>query len=267
MPEFSRPELTQYYEVDGKGPPLLLLGGMLSDSATWGPLLPLMTKDFTVIRPDNRTTGRTMPWDATVSVAEMAADAIALMHHLGHDRFHVAGHSMGGLMALEIAGLVPDLVASAGVFASGRYRVPRTMAVFDALLTIRRAPMGEEMWLRGLYPWIFQPGFFDDADNVAQALAASLAYPYAQTADAMALQIEALRSFRPQCDPAGLKCPVFVAYAGQDILIPPEVARAGFQVIPDLTEVTIENAGHSIVWDAPKELAGHLHRFLAAHPI
>jgi pimeloyl-ACP methyl ester carboxylesterase len=267
MPDFIRPELSQHYEVDGDGPPLLLLAGLLSDSATWAPLVALLKDRFTVIRPDNRTTGRTAPWDAPVSVAAMAQDAIALMAHLGHAKFHVAGHSMGGLMALEIAGLVPQHVATAGVLASGRYRVPRTMAVFDALLAIRRAPHGEEMWLRGLYPWMFRPGFFEDPDNVPQAIAAALAYPHAQTADAMALQIEALRSFRPQTNVAELGCPIFVAYAGQDLLIPPDVARAGFQAIPDLTEVTIEDAGHSIVWDAPEELAGHMRNFLNAHPI
>lgn len=267
MPKFSRPELTQHYEIDGSGPPLLLLGGMMSDSATWGPLVPLLIDAFTVIRPDNRTTGRTTPWDARATVADMVSDAIALMAYLGHARFHVAGHSMGGLMALEIAGLAPEQVASASVLASGRVRVPRTMAVFDSLLAIRRAPKGEEMWLHALYPWIFRPAFFEDPETASQAMSAALAYPYKQSADGMALQIEALRGFRPQSNPADLTCPVFVAYAGEDLLIPPSAARASFQAIPNLTEVTIAQAGHSIVWDAPDAVAEHLRCFLNDHPL
>ena len=267
MPDLALPDVSLHYEVDGSGPPLMLLAGLLSDNATWGPLVQQLQNHFTVIRPDNRTTGRTAQFDAPVSVAAMAQDAIALMNHLGHEKFHVAGHSMGGLMALEIAGMVPDHVVSASVLASGRFRVPRTMAVFDALLAIRRGSEGERMWLRGLYPWIFRPGFFDTPRNISMAMEASLAYPYAQTADGMALQIEALRSFRPQTNVAELKCPVFVAYAGHDLLIPPDVARGGFQTIPDLTEVTIEDAGHSIAWDAPEELAGHMKAFLDQHAI
>lgn len=126
MPELPLDEVTLHYEVDGSGPPLLLLAGMLSDSAAWGAFLPLIKDHFTVIRPDNRTTGRTVPWDAPADCSLMAQDAVALMNHLGFDRFHVGGHSLGGLLSLEIAHMVPDQVASCAVLASGRIRVPRT---------------------------------------------------------------------------------------------------------------------------------------------
>jgi pimeloyl-ACP methyl ester carboxylesterase len=123
------------------------------------------------------------------------------------------------------------------------------------------------MWLRALYPWIFGQGFFADAANVDIALEAALAYPHAQTADAMAHQIEMFRAFRPKADVATLHCPTLVLYAGQDILVPPEVARPSFRSIPRLTEATLPDAGHSIVWDAPEEVARHLSSFLAQHPL
>lgn len=262
MPDLERDDITLHFEVDGSGPPLLLHAGMLSDSATWAPLVPLLADRFTVIRPDNRTTGRTLPVDAPNSVAHMAGDALALMKHLGHDRFHVAGHSMGGLMALELASTAPNQVITASVLASGRVRMPRTVAVFDALLAIRRAPQGEEMWLRGLYPWIFGQPFFEDPQNVETALEAALAYPFAQTTQGMAHQIEMFRAFRPRADVSKLRCPVLVLYAGQDLLVPPALARPGFASVPDLTEATIDHAGHSIVWDAPQEVADHLRTFM-----
>ena len=266
MPELARDGITLHYEVDGTGPPLLLHAGMLSDSASWTPLVPRLADRFTVIRPDNRTTGRTRPADVPNGAAEMAGDALALMDHLGHDRFHVAGHSMGGLMAMELAHLAPGRVATVGVLASGRVRSPRTTAVFDALLAVRRGPRGEELWLRALFPWLFGPAFFEAARNLEDALAASLAYPHAQTADAMARQIEMFRNFRPVADPATLACPTLVIYAGQDLLIPPALARPGFRRVPDLTEVTVEAAGHSVVWDAPDAVADAMRAFLSRHP-
>ncbi|MBD3665131.1 alpha/beta fold hydrolase [Sulfitobacter sp. TSTF-M16] len=265
MPELKRDDITLHFEVDGSGPPLVLNAGMLSDSATWAPLVPLLSDHFTLIRPDNRSTGRTVPHDAPNSAAHMAADVLALMDHLGHDAFHIAGHSMGGLMAMEIAGLAPDRVTTATVMASGRVRMPRTAAVFDGLLAIRQAPQGEELWLRALYPWIFGQAFFADPANVNTALEAALAYPHAQTAEGMAHQIEMFRAFRPKTDVSQLGCPILVLYAGQDVLVPPEVARPTFHPIPDLTEVTVPDAGHSIVWDAPQTVAEHLLAFLAQH--
>ena len=95
MPKLERPDLSLHYEVTGNGPPLLLLAGFMSDHASWTPLVPLLAGHFSCIAPDNRTTGQTTPWDAPVSVKHMADDAVALMDHLGHDRFHIVGHSMG----------------------------------------------------------------------------------------------------------------------------------------------------------------------------
>ena len=99
------------------------------------------------------------------------------MDHLGHDRFSVAGHSLGGLLSLELASMAPDRVTKAGVLASGRVRSPRTMAVFEALLTLRKQANGEEMWLRALYPWIFGQAFFETPENIDMALEAALASP------------------------------------------------------------------------------------------
>lgn len=267
MPDLSLPDITLHYEVDGSGPPLLLLAGMLSDSATWVGLTPLLTNHFTVIRPDNRSTGRTGPWDAPISVQQMAADALAVMDHLGHNTFHVAGHSMGGLMAMELTGLPQGRVQTLSILASGRVRSPRTSAIFDALLAIRRAPEGEELWLRALYPWIFGPGFFETPGNVDTALAAALSYPHGQSLEAMAHQMTALKGYRPSVNPAQITCPTLVLYAGQDVMIPPALAKPGFADLPNLTETTIKDAGHSIFWDAPEETANHLRRFaLAAQP-
>lgn len=266
MPDLSLPDLSLHYAVEGSGPPMLMLAGMMSDSASWGALAPLLAPHFTLIRPDNRSTGRSTPWDAPISVATMARDALALMDHLGHDRFHAVGHSMGGLMAMELWGLAPERIAALSILASAPVRAPRTMAVFDALLAIRRAPEGERLWLRALYPWVFAPGFFTDPDNVETALAAALAYPHAQSAEAMAHQMEALRGFRPTVRPADLTCRCQVLHGAEDLLIPRAAAEAAFAAIPGVVQHTLPDAGHSIHWDAPEAVARHLCQFHQTTP-
>ena len=262
MPDLQQSDISLHYEVSGNGPPLLLLAGMLSDGATWMPLLPLLEPHFTLIRPDNRTTGRTTPWDAPASVSQVADDAVALMDHLGHERYHIAGHSMGGLMGLEIAGLHPQRVSSLTILASGAVRIPRSMAMFEALLDIRNGrPDGEALWLKALYPWIFWPSFFDDSANTQTALDAALAYPFAQTADAMALQIDALRNFRPRTRPSDATCAVQALHAEHDILIPVQAAITSFEAIPNIQQHIVPDAGHSIIWDAPDVVAKHIIQF------
>lgn len=266
MPDLALSEVTLHYEIGGNGPPLLMLAGMLSDSASWGPVITPLEARHIVIRPDNRTTGRTTPWDAPVSVGHMAKDAQSLMAALGHDRFHLVGHSMGGLMAMELAGLMGDRIASLSILASAPVRVPRTMAVFDTLREIRAGANGETLWLKALHPWVFRPDFFADPENTRIAVDAALAYPYAQTLPAMAHQIEALRSFKPETCPSHIACPTQVLFAEHDLLIPEGPARDAFSAIPNVSQYTIADAGHSIHWDAPEAVIDRILVFTASHP-
>lgn len=267
MPDIDLEDITLHYEVDGSGPPLLLLAGMLSDSATWAGLLPHLTEHFTVIRPDNRSTGRTQLNGAPVDCAAMGRDALALMDALGHARFHCAGHSLGGLLTLELASAHPDRIATGTVLASGRVRSMRTRNLFDTLLAIRRAPQGEALWLRALYPWIFGDAFFERPDSVQTALDAALAYPYAQTVDAMAAQIEAFRNFRPVARLENITAPMLILYAEQDIMVPPSTARASLEGLANARHIEVPGAGHSIVWDATERVAAELNGFLADNPL
>lgn len=262
MPELALSDVTLHYEISGEGPPLLLLAGMLSDSATWLPLLPLLEPHFTIVRPDNRSTGRTVPNDKPIEVAQVVDDARALMAHLEFGTFHIAGHSMGGLMGMELAGLAPDSASTLTILASAPVRIPRGMAMFDSLLAIRQSgPAGEELWLKALYPWIFGPKFFENPENVPNAVEAALAYPHGQTAEAMALQIKSLAGFRPRARMSDITCPVQTVFAQEDVLIPNAAALDAFQTIKGVEQHMVPDAGHSIVWDAPEAVAARIMDF------
>ncbi|WP_223421477.1 alpha/beta fold hydrolase [Tateyamaria pelophila] len=263
MPNLDRPDLSLHYEMTGNGPPLLMLAGFMSDHASWTPLVPLLSAHFTCIRPDNRTTGRTTPWDAPVSITHMADDATALMDHLGHERFHVVGHSMGGIIALDIAHQTPARVASASVAASAPVRLPRNTALFASLIAIRRSNAAPDTWLRALFPWLFNPDLYKNPDAVETAVAESLAYPHGQSADAMEHQLTALRDFDGKllAHPA---CPAQALMGAVDLLIPPPHIKA---VLGHLPHHIIDGAGHSIHWDAPDAVAGHIVAFAKQNSI
>ena len=204
-----------------------------------------------------------MPNDAPIEIAQVVDDAVALMDDLCHERFDIAGHSLGGLMAMEIAGLCPGRVRSLTILASAPVRIPRGMAMFNTLLAIRQSGRaGEELWLRALYPWIFAPKFFEDPQRVENALAASLAYPHAQTAEAMAKQIKALGQYRPRSRMSDVAAPALVVQAEEDILIPNAQARDAFAALQDVRFASIPDAGHSVVWDAPEAVATSILGFI-----
>lgn len=262
MPILARPDVRLHYEVDGAGPPLLLIAGMCSDGASWLPLLPWLTPHFTVIRPDNRTTGRTAPWDAPASVPIFAADCAALLDHLGHARAHVLGHSMGGLIALELAAARPGLVATATLLAAAPLRLARNVALFEALLAIRDAGGPPDLWLRAFFPWLFASEAFETPGAIDAAVAAALAYPFAQGAAAMRHQLAALAGHVPAAPAKGV---AMQAVLGEgDLLIPETAARAALGEMP---VHVLPRAGHSVHWDAPVEVAVRLRAFAEARPL
>jgi haloacetate dehalogenase len=92
----------------GSGPPLLLLHGHPRTHATWHRVAPLLARDHTIVCPDLRGYGAstappTRSDHAQASKRAMAADMLALMRTLGHERFAVAGHDRGSYVAFRLA--------------------------------------------------------------------------------------------------------------------------------------------------------------------
>src|SRR3954451_9822305 len=92
----------------GDGPPVVLLHGHPRTHTTWHRVAPLLAREHTVVCPDMRGYGESTapparPDHAQASKRAMAADFVELMRGLGHDRFAVAGHDRGSLVALRLA--------------------------------------------------------------------------------------------------------------------------------------------------------------------
>ena len=93
----------------GSGPPVLLLHGHPRTSATWHRVAPrLLDAGFSVVCPDLRGYGRSRgpaadPDHTAHSKRAVARDMLAVMRHLGHERFCLAGHDRGSYVALRLA--------------------------------------------------------------------------------------------------------------------------------------------------------------------
>ncbi len=123
MAVFSRGDVHIHYDEAGDGFPVLLIapGGMRSEVSFWNgtPWNPItqLASEYRVIAMDQRNAGRsTAPVSGDDGWATYADDQLALMDHLGIDRFHVAGMCIGGPYILGLIDAAPERVASGVVF-------------------------------------------------------------------------------------------------------------------------------------------------------
>lgn len=109
------------YIDEGQGEPLLLIHGFTANiQAQWSSVLPALKTQFRVIALDNRGHGESdKPHDPEKYGAEMAEDSIRLLDHLGVEKAHVAGYSMGGFITMKLLATHPDRFQSAIVAGAG----------------------------------------------------------------------------------------------------------------------------------------------------
>lgn len=260
MPDLDRPDARLHYEVSGRGPPVLMVAGFMSDSASWAPLLPLLEPHLTLIRPDNRTTGRTTPWDAPVSMEHWVGDLAALLDHLDLPRAHVVGHSLGGNIGWALAATAPERVASLLTLGSAPIATLRNTDLFRALIAIRRSDAPPDTWLRALFPWLFSEDVYWTRGAVSAAIEAALSYPHAQSADAMEHQLNVMKTVDPAPFEAPPPVPFHAVLSRDDLLVPLD------RSLPSLEGVRttiLDGPGHSIHWDAPETVARLIREMVA----
>lgn len=109
MPDFAAPDGARlHYADEGEGLPLLALPGLTRNGGDFDHLAPHL-REVRLIRLDSRGRGRSdFTGPATYTVPQEAADALALLDHLGLARAAVLGTSRGGLVAMWLAATAPD---------------------------------------------------------------------------------------------------------------------------------------------------------------
>src|SRR5215217_1799615 len=92
-----------YYERGGSGPRLLFCNGSGATLESSAPVIERFRRHFDVLAHDQRGLGRTSVPPGPYTMADYAADAGALLDHVGWDQCAVAGVSFGGMVAQELA--------------------------------------------------------------------------------------------------------------------------------------------------------------------
>jgi len=170
MPLTSLPTgIDMYYGVEGRGDPLLLIMGTAADHTTWSAQVEAYRDHFRVITFDARGTGRSThpePIDE-YSMRILADDAVALLDHLGVERAHVSGLSLGSATAQELAINHPEKVATLQLHCTwGRSDEWFRRMIESMEFAVAHDDFGT--YIRTALLWVASPAFLNEQpDDVA----------------------------------------------------------------------------------------------------
>ncbi|MFO1312275.1 MAG: alpha/beta fold hydrolase [Burkholderiales bacterium] len=261
MPAFPHDGISTWYERKGSGRPLMLVAGLAADNAFWAPSLEALAARHDVVMPDNRGAGRTTPLDAPAGIRAMADDCIALADHLGFARFSVAGHSMGGMIAQDLAIRHPGRVDKLVLASTAPWASPRDNALF-ATWSDLFARIDRPLWFRNLFFWVLSPAFLGSAKAVDALVALAAGYPYQQTPPAIAHQVAAIAAFDARAELSALTARTLVMAGTRDLVFGIDAAAALAKSIPRATFAPIEGAAHSFPIESPQAFTERALEFL-----
>ncbi len=107
------------YRAGGRGPVLVLVHGITNSSASWEPVLSLLAQNFTIVAPDLLGHGDSAKPRGDYSLGASASLLRDLLLALGHERATIAGHSLGGGIAMQYTYQFPERVDRLVLVSSG----------------------------------------------------------------------------------------------------------------------------------------------------
>jgi pimeloyl-ACP methyl ester carboxylesterase len=251
--------------------PLLLIMGLGMQMIHWdGEFCELLAgRGFHVIRFDNRDAGLSskiqgpvpnvmrlmagMPAQVPYRLHDMAGDTFGLLDHLGIERTHVVGASMGGMigqtMAIERPERVLSLASMLSTTGDRRVGTPK-LRVWSVLM--RRAPQDRDAYVRyfaKVFRMIGSPAYRVDEQRTRELAAAT--YDRCHDPAGTARQLGAIMASGSRTEALReLDVPTLVIHGESDPLVPLRAGQATARAIPGAELITIPGMGH----DMPREL-------------
>jgi pimeloyl-ACP methyl ester carboxylesterase len=235
--------------------PLLLLHGLMMSAAAWADVVPLLTGHHDVVAP-NATGHRGGPaLNGPASIRALTDHTERLLDARGLGRVHIAGNSMGGWMAIELARRGRALTVCA--FSPAGFWTPGAGDEIHATNMVRRVRRRVRM-VRTVAPALlcFAPlrrlAMRDSAEHGdrltrGQALGAVLDVVGCRAAE------DILKSSESVAPLDSLPCPITLAWSARDRILPPDVnGVTARERIPQASYILLPDVGHIPMVDAPR---------------
>ncbi|MEN4011042.1 MAG: alpha/beta hydrolase [Chloroflexota bacterium] len=243
-------------ETHGEGVPLVLLHGFPLNRSIWKPIIPLLKEKARLILPDLRGYGESPKDIEEYSMRLLAADVVALLNRLQVDKVVLAGHSMGGYVALEFAHAYPNRLSGLALIASqaDADSPERRQARLITAREVRRK--GIKYIADGM------PSKLTHDESIQQELKRIISSNPVRVIEAALKAMADRRDANPWLP--GIKVPLVAVAGGKDQLIPVEKVTTLSKLAAKGWSVEIPEAGHMPMMEAPDQVGDALTQLICA---
>jgi aminoacrylate hydrolase len=246
------------YRRAGSGPAALFIQGVGVIGDGWRPQCDGLGDRYTTIAFDNRGLGGSSLGSEQLTIEAMALDALAIMDAEKLERFHLVGHSMGGLIAQEVALRAPARVKSLALLCTFARGKQATRLTADIILVGLRTRIGTRAMRRSAFLELVMPrALLAEADRaqLAETLRPLFGRDLAEQPPIILKQLRAMAKY----DSSGrleelAHIPSLVVSAELDRIAPPAFGRELAAAIPGARFVEIPGAGHGVPIHAPEKI-------------
>ncbi len=247
------------YRVQGEGTPVVFIQGTGVHGDGWQPQIDAFMHDYACLSFDNRGMAKSQASSELLSVELMMSDTLALMNHLGWQKAHIVGHSLGGLIALALALNFPNKIKSLALLCSFSRGKDATKLNPWLLQIGMRMRIGTAKYRRRAFVDMVMPSMpKEEKDKWAKDLAAIFGYDLAQQPKIVYKQLKAMNNYdaSPHLD-ALRGLPSLVLAASEDKVAPPKLGKDLAQRL-DAPYYEIANAAHGVTISHANEVNTYL---------
>ena len=259
-------DIEMYYELHGKGEPLILIGGYGTSSESWSPFWKQLLKLYQVILFDNRGTGRSSKPDIKYSIKMMADDVAGLMDAINVPKAHIFGASMGGMIAQELVLNHPEKVESLilGMTSCGgpqsiKFEKEIGMKMLTTANPPSDMPMEEVMEL--MLSVFYSPNYIEENRDLLIKEAMSIKYPTPNSSRWR--HVQAVISWKGSYDRlSDIRVPTLIMGGENDVIFPQENFRILAEQIPGSKLQVLKDAAHAFTREKEDQAVAAIIDFL-----